>query len=491
MGEVKEFPKSAGERAALRKAKADAERQRLINAFVVEDGNGLFVSADDIAYADIHVNGCRQTWPVRSTQFRMAYVRYLKRQMDQPSTSDPLVTTLLRPHLSKRRVNEAVEEFELQAQGSGLVRDVHLRVAEDCGDLYIDLCDPDWQAIPVTAVGWQVVQSPPVRFRRTPGMLPLPFPERGATIDALHPFLNIPPGDIHIVVAWLLAALRDRGPYPILVLTGEHGSAKSTFGRILRSLIDPNRVALATLPPSGRDLFIAAHNSRALMFENVSRLSPVLSDNLCRLATGAGFRIRKLHTNADETLLTAQRPILLEGISNFVTRGDLQDRSITLALEPVTNRRTEAELMREFEIARPRIFGALLDMLVAGIRDLPNAKLLDTPRMADFAHWAVACGVVSFEGAYKANREEAIAILLEHDPLAQALLRFVQSPWSGTATELLKALGSGIAKNPKVLSDDLRRIAPMLRAAGLFDVAYDRTNKRRAIKIVRLGRKKQ
>jgi hypothetical protein len=276
MGEVKEFPKSSAERAALRKAKADQERQRLINAFVVEDGNAVFVSADDIAYADVHsINGCRQTWPVRSTQFRMAYVRYLKRQMDKASTTaDSLVAVLLRPHLSKRRVNEAIEEFELQAQGSGLVRDVHLRVAEDSGDLYIDLCDPDWQAIRVTAAGWQVVQSPPVRFRRTPGMLPLPFPERGATIDALRPFLNIPPGDIHIVVAWLLAALRDRGPYPILVLTGEHGSAKSTFGRILRSLIDPNRVALATLPPSGRDLFIAAHNARAIMFENVSKRKP-------------------------------------------------------------------------------------------------------------------------------------------------------------------------------------------------------------------------
>lgn len=485
---VVEFPKTAAERTALRKVKQDQEKQKLIHQFVVDEGNGLFHTADDVAYADLIIDGCRQTWPVRSHQFKIAYIRYLKKQVEQATDEGLVQAILLQTSLSKNQVNKAIEEFELRALTSNTGREVHLRVASDNGDLYIDLGDPDWHAIRITAAGWQVVQSPPVRFRRTPGMLRLPFPERGASISALRPFLNTKDAaDFTLIVAYLLAALRDRGPYPILVLTGEHGSAKSSFGRVVRSLVDPNVVPLSTLPPSARDLFIAANNSHLLAFENISKLSPGLSDNICRLATGGGFRIRKLYANSAETLISATRPIVLDGISNFVTRGDLQDRAIVLPLAPISHRMTEGDLYTAFERDRPGIFGALLDLLVCGVRQLPETRLINPPRMADFAHWAVACGLDGFEAAYAANRKNAIAVLLEHDALAQALLALVQTEWQGTASELLDALGpvTKIA-NAKSLSDELRRIAPMFRTIGLLDVTYERTADRRAIRIKRL-----
>jgi hypothetical protein len=353
------------------------------------------------------------------------------------------------------------------------------------GDLYIDLCDQNWQAIRITGAGWQVVQSPPVRFRRTRGMLPLPFPERGTSIDTLRPFLNVTDADFTLVVAFILAALRDRGPYPILVLNGEQGTAKSTAARIVRSFIDPSSVPLSTLPPSSRDLFVAANNSHVLSFENVSKLSSGLSDNLCRLATGGGYRIRKLYENADETLFDATRPIVLNGISNFITRGDLQDRSLVLPLEPIKNRITEHELYADFERQRAGIFGALLDMLVRGVRQLPETRLVGAPRMADFATLAVACGLDGFEGAYAANRQNAVATMLEHDALAQALRATVQDEWVGTATELLDLLGpaTGIA-NAKGLSEALARLAPMLRSVGI-NIIHERTADRRLIRINR------
>ena len=181
-------------------------------------------------------------------------------------------------------------------------------------------------------------------------MSELPVPQRGTPIDALRPFLNVrDENDLTLVVAFLLAALRDRGPYPILVLNGEQGTAKSTFARIVRSLTDPSSVPLSSLAPSGRDLFIAANNSHVQSFENISKLSDRLSDNLCLLATGGGFRIRTLYTNTDETLFDSARPIVLNEISNFVTRGDLQDRSIVLPLAPISGRKTEKELYAEFE----------------------------------------------------------------------------------------------------------------------------------------------
>jgi transposase len=62
---------------------------------------------------------------------------------------------------------------------------------------------------------------------------------------------------------------RDRGPYPIIVLSGEQGSAKSTLSAILRAVLDPNSAPLRALPREDRDLFIAAGNGHVLAFDNV------------------------------------------------------------------------------------------------------------------------------------------------------------------------------------------------------------------------------
>ena len=199
-------------------------------------------------------------------------------------------------------------------------------------------------------------------------MRPLPFPERGVSIDALRPFLNINDNDFVLVVAFLLDALQPHGPYPVFALIGEQGASKTSFVRTLRSLVDPSSVPSGALPFSGRDLYIAAHNAHVQAFENVSKLSDLMSDHLCRLATGGGIRTRALFTNSDETLLGMARPIMLEVIANFVTRADLMDRAIIFAAEPLSNRKTERDLHEEFERVGPGIFGALLDRLVIGIR---------------------------------------------------------------------------------------------------------------------------
>jgi len=161
-------------------------------------------------------------------------------------------------------------------------RIVHVRVGGLDGKLYLDLCDKTWRAVEIDASGWRVIDNPPVRFRRASGMQPLPVPIGGGSIAALRSFLNVQTdGDFVLVVAWALAVLRDRGPYPVLALSGEQGSAKSSFSAILRALLDPNTAPLRALPREDRDLFIAASNGRVLAFDNVSSLPAWISDTLC------------------------------------------------------------------------------------------------------------------------------------------------------------------------------------------------------------------
>jgi hypothetical protein len=223
--------------------------------------------------------------------------------------------------------------IEAKAHFDGPERIVHIRVGGLGGRLYLDLCDETWRAVEIDSSGWRVIDSPPVRFRRAAGMKPLPVPSSGGSIETLRSFLNIQ-SDAHfvVVVAWALAVLRDRGPYPVMVLSGEQGSAKSTFAAILRALLDPNTAPLRALSREDRDLFIAASNGHVLNFDNVSGLPGWISDTLCRLATGGGFAVRQLYTDQDEVLFDAARPVILNGIEEIVARPDLADRALFLTL---------------------------------------------------------------------------------------------------------------------------------------------------------------
>jgi hypothetical protein len=75
-----------------------------------------------------------------------------------------------------------------------------------------------------------------------------------------------------LVVAWLLATLRPGGPYPLLAISGEQGSAKTVLSKMLKALVDPNAAPVRALPREERELMIAANNSHLLAFDNLSSL---------------------------------------------------------------------------------------------------------------------------------------------------------------------------------------------------------------------------
>jgi hypothetical protein len=254
----------------------------------------------------------------------------------------------------------------------------------------------------------------------------LPLPMRGGSIEALAPFLNLASeNDFVLIVAWLLGALRAGGPYPVLAIACEQGSARTVLSKLLRALIDPSVAPVRAPPRNERELFIAASNGHVLAFDNISGLPSWLSDTLCRLTSRGAFSTRRLFTDQDEILFAAARPIILNGIEEVITRPDLADRAILLTLAPIAERqrRPETALWREFELARPRILGALLDAAAHGLRMLPQVRLQWLPRMADFALWVAACETGfrsegAFEATYARNRRDAIENIVEADPVA-------------------------------------------------------------------------
>jgi putative DNA primase/helicase len=320
-------------------------------------------------------------------------------------------------------------------------------------------------------------------------MRPLPPPEFGSLIELLRRFVNVKDDrDFMMVVAWIVAALRHRGPFPILVVNGEAGAGKSLFTRMVRSLVDPSAAPIRAVPRDDRDLVVSASNSWVLAFDNLSTVPAWLADALCRLATGSGFATRMLHTDREEMIFDGARPIIMNGIPTLTDRADLADRAITIHLRalPENGRRPEDELLTEFELVRPQIIGALMDALSRALGNIANVKLDRTPRMADFAKWITAAepGLGwepgSFIEAYAENRRDISEAVFEADAVAVAIWKLISikktEGFEGTATELLEAIGEQVTEsarkskywpqNPAQLGNRVMRAAPLLKAKG-------------------------
>jgi hypothetical protein len=437
----------------------------------------LFHTPDGKAFASVKVNGHREILPLKGGAFR----DWLSRRFYRTTGTTPGAASL----------QDALNTLSGEARFDGPLIETYIRVAAHGGAIYLDLCDSDWRVVEITTEGWQVIVNAPVKFRRARGMLPLPEPRLGGSLGELRRFVNVGNREDWVLLrSWLVAALRPRGPYPLLALHGEQGLAKSTTARALRGLIDPNTASLRSEPREERDLMIAATNGWCAAFDNLSRMPMWLSDGLCRLATGGGFATRELYANDEEILFDAQRPIILTGIEEVATRPDLLDRALILNLPsiPEVKRRVESAFWGEFNEVRPAVLGSLLDAASTALRNEPHVTLPRLPRMADFAVWATAAepalGVPegSFMVAYDGNRAAANELALEASPVAVEVLKCMAGRdfWTVTYTELLAHLERAFGDSPKRpegwpksargLAGELTRVAINLRKAGV-DVA--------------------
>ncbi len=431
----------------------------------------FFHTPDGRTFADVQVNGARRT---------------LSLQAEFPSWLKRAYYLATGGAATAEAVQQVVGVLGARASFDGASRTLSVRAAAQDDRIYLDLANDASQAVELTAAGWAVVDTPHARFMRSDATQPLPVPARGGSIELLRPFVNVTSeADWRLIVAWLLAALRARGPYPVLVLTGEQGTSKSTLSRLLRSLVDPRAPAERPIPRDDRDLAVAADNAHVLAFGNLSTLTTAQSDALCRLSTGGGFGVRGLYENRQEVVFDATRPVILNGIDDFISRSDLADRTIIVRLKPINeaNRRTEKQLWDAFEAVRPQILGALYDGVVEGLRRLPDLpRAVALPRMADFVEWLRACETAywpegTFLSAYNSNRHEAVECLLDSDPVAVLVRRLAQGPggWEGTASELLRLVENehgrydfgGIPRSAKLLSQHLSRQKTFLRAVGV------------------------
>jgi len=455
----------------------------------------LFHDDSRNCYARVTHSEAASIHSIRSRDFRIRLSRLLWKDMKKAPSSEA--------------INSAINVLESTALFEGKQYTLHNRVAPDPdgNGVWIDMCNDKWQAIHVTADGWQIVDNPPILFRRYSHQQPLVAPVRGGDPKLFLKFVNLAEdnGDNRVLLlVEIIHFLIPEIPHVILDLYGPQGSTKTTLFKLIRSLIDPSSVEVLSIPRDERELVQQLSHHWCAFYDNVGSLRWWVSDALCRAATGGGFTKRELYTDDDDVVYNYRRCIGLNSINIAAQRPDLLDRCLLIGLKHIPNdkRKTEETLWQEFDRVKGEILGGFLDALSKAIKIYPTIKLDELHRMADFVKWGCAISEAlgidqkKFLAAYDANVELHTEEAARSSPVAEVVLKFMDGKllWEGSPSELYgklletaKEMGVSTRQKswPKAPNTLIRRINELVPALAQFgyEVVETRKNKTRIIRI--------
>jgi len=404
---------------------------------IAEKNCDLFHDERHDGYAVLVHKGIRQTVKLRGREFRrwLAGTYYAKTK--KAANNEAIAT--------------AMSVLDAKATFDGPQLELSNRFAMRDGAIYIDMADNNWRVIKVTAEGWEIMDKPPVLFRRYSHQQALPEPVRGGKLSDLHKHLAIKSADDKLLVESFLASAEFPNiPRPTITFHGSHGASKTSAARIVKSITDPSVLESVNLGKSPAELAQVLDHHGVPCFDNLSSIPPWAADMLCCAVTGGAFSKRELYSDDSDILLTFKRPIIITGINIPTHAPDLLDRLLLIELERINpeNRLDETTFWKKFYTERAKLFGALLDGIAGALKHLPNIKLNRMPRMADFAR--VACAYAEFAGI---GADKMLDVIMRHtsrqtqeimdaDPVACAIGEFIRKhgKWTGTAGVLLKLL---------------------------------------------------
>jgi len=177
---------------------------------IIELASGveLFHTSDHECFATIRIEDHTETWPIRSKSFKNFLIRAFYERKRKPPQNQAL--------------QNSIQLLEAKAQFDGAQEEIFTRVAGDKERIYLDLANEAWSAVEITPKGWRIVGSPEVKFRRTPGMLSLPNPVHGGSVEELRPLINAQSEETWVLdIAWLVGCFKPTGPYPVVSIASK------------------------------------------------------------------------------------------------------------------------------------------------------------------------------------------------------------------------------------------------------------------------------
>lgn len=454
----------------------------------------LFHDQHKTPYVKIRHRNVDVIFPIKSKSFKMLLANLLWETENKAPSTDALYG--------------AINVLQAKAMFDGSRYTLYNRVAPASEGIWIDMADEQWRAIKVTSAGWEIVTNQPILFKRYNHQKPLATPVHGGDPWKILDFLNINKDDqdtqllfLCAIISYLIPLI----PHVIIVLYGIQGSGKSTAFKIVRRLIDPSAVEILTLPRDERERVQQLDHHWCAFYDNITYFPTWISDTLCRAATGGGFTKRELYTDDQDVIHEFKRCVGINGINIAAQRGDLLDRSLLIGLEniPKQNRRTEEQMLAEFEACKAQILGGFLDTLVKAIDSYPSVHPRELFRMADFTRWGCAIARAlgktdeDFLRAYERKVKLQIEEAAHSSPVASVLIDYLEGieKWNGTPSQLHKELIEhakevGIStrqkawpKAPHILVRKLNELIPSLKQLGIDVVTGIRTGAKRIISI--------
>ncbi len=414
--------------------------------------------------------------------------------------------TILKPG----EITDIVDQLSAHALVEGEKVDIFYRVAPIEGGIALDLCDDKNTRVHVISGSVEVLSSgSSAFFKRTQVCSSLPLPAEKGDLSLFRKWLNLSDNDASLLTAYVAYTIaHPKVPstkFPILVILGDQGTGKSFLvSNCILRLIDPTKLGLQVFPGNSKDLSIALNNTHVAAFDNMRNFNAKMSDFLCVASTGGKTSERKLYTNNELSLQPLHGAVIMNGIHSIVNHSDLAQRSLPIRTLPLSesDRRSETDILEEFNRELPLIYRGLLDQISKIFLHLENAEVTRPERMIDFVKWLAAMEIVDgkapgeYQALYSTALHEAQLDTLLTNSLASAVIQFVQNTdrWSGTPTELLELLERQVSqstrydrdwpRSPISLSKRLNSLKASLKGQKI-DVNFQR-GKERTITITNL-----
>ena len=425
-----------------KRKRSETEEENAVDTLLkdIEEEHHIFYhDRAETPYVCVAKDGIIQYMEVYGSGYRN-YMRYLFYERYQKA-------------VPKDALQRVLDTLAVKAQIEGKEITPAYRCAYYEGKIFYYLADREQTVICIDENGYRVIAEAPVPFIKKQNMSEQVLPKRAK--DTLKKmgmkYWQFATPDDRIL-HWILLISRfiAEGSQPLIYYFGDRGSAKSTSMRLDKMIVDPSEIDIKALPKSISDAVAAVSNQYMVSFDNVSRISDELSDIFCIVATHGYYSKKMLYSNNQEFAIKLNARVSFSGITNLSTKPDLIDRMVCLKLNRIdsSNRRTEEEIMKEFQTDLPYILDKIFRILSKAIPIYNDLKLERLPRMADFAKWgyaiaeALGYGGERFLRIYENNQADLLENLVSEDSLITVLIEAMkkQNYFKGTVTELLVSL---------------------------------------------------
>ncbi|WP_046862724.1 hypothetical protein [Microvirga massiliensis] len=430
-------------------------------------------------------------------------------------------------HLPPRAVAELAEALHSLAYDApefpvGVRSAPHAGAGGDC--IYLNLANDAGEVIEITSTGYQVVpgNTAPVRFPRRSSLRPPPMPagsvSRRDFLPVIRQHIVLPPRLSETAIdpgvqaeaallLFLANAVRRDGEVAHLLLTGPAGAGKTTTALRLKDLVDPTNPPLSAAPRDALGLIALAKGQGITCLDNTSNIGPDAADLFCGFATGTAHTARQLYSNGDLYSVELLAPVMFTTVlPDLSSRPDLVSRVVRIALDRRATATPRALLDAAWQVDRPALLAALLDILVGALAgwqavaaewtDKPLDRLAGPLVFAEAAARAIGWKPNLLIEAMREGWREQQADAAAGDPLVAALLGLVGNIesriWEGTMADLLPALtgpfggqGKLNIRSPQGLGQAIARLDPGALADLGLEVARRRVNGRLVVTITK------